>query len=82
MANKPLAEVKHWYGKINVAVLKLNGTLKKGDIIRVQKGEVEFEETIKSMQINRVDVDKAKKGDDVAIQLSQKAKEGALVYKV
>ena len=46
------------------------------------KGDIEFEETIDSMQIDHKNVDSAKKGDDVAIKLSEKTKEGALVYLV
>lgn len=79
---KEIGEVTHWYDKISVAVIKLTGALKKGDTIKVKRSEEEFEETIASMQIDREDVDSAKKGDEVAVQLSQKTKEGAVVYKV
>lgn len=81
-AEKEIGKVTHWYDKISVAVIKLTGTLKKGDTIKVKRNEEEFEENISSMQIDREDVDSAKKGDEVAVQLSQKTKEGAVVYKV
>ena len=81
-AEKEIGTVTHWYDKINVAVIKLTAALKKGDTIKVKRNEEEFEETISSMQIDREDVDSAKKGDEVAVQLSQKTKEGAVVYKM
>jgi len=71
--------ITHWYDKISVAVVKLTGVLKKGDRIKVEKGDEEFEDTVTSLQINHTDVDSAKSGDDAAIKLSQKAKEGDIV---
>lgn len=82
MVNKPIAKVIHWYDKINVAVLKLNGTLKTGTSIKIVRGENEFEDTIISMQIDHEEVKSAKKGDEVAIKLSKATKEGALIYKI
>jgi len=77
---KEIGVITHWFDKINVAVIKLNGSVKKGDKIKIRKGDTEFEETIDSMQIDHKNVDSAKKGDDVAIKLSEKTKEGAIVY--
>lgn len=77
---KQIGVVTHWYDKLGVAVVKLSGALKKGDTIRVKRGEEEFEDTISSLQIDHKDVASAKKGDDAAMKLSKRAKEGAAVY--
>lgn len=82
MADKQIGRVKHWYDKIGVAVLDLSGTIKTGDNVKVVKGEEAFEEQIASMQVDHKDVASAKKGDEVAVKFSNKAKEGAAVYKV
>lgn len=74
-----VGKVTHWYDKIGVAVVKLSGTLKVGDKIKVQRGEEEFDDTVVSMQIDHQDVSAAKKGDEAAIKLSRKAKEGAII---
>jgi len=79
---KEIGKITHWYDKINVAVIKLTGGIKKGDKIKIKKGTEETEATVESLQIDRVDVEKGKKNDEVAIKLSQKAKEGSTVYKV
>ncbi|OGF61937.1 hypothetical protein A2926_00435 [Candidatus Giovannonibacteria bacterium RIFCSPLOWO2_01_FULL_44_40] len=79
---KEVGKITHWYDKIGVAVLDLSATLKAGDRVKVKKGEEEFEETISSMQVDHKEVSSAKKGDEVAVKLSQKAKEGAVIYKV
>ncbi len=77
---KKIGTVTHWYDKIGVAVIKLTGPLSKGDKIKIKKGDEEFEETVSSLQINHADADKAKKGAEAAVKLSQKAKEGAQVF--
>ncbi|MEK7175962.1 MAG: hypothetical protein AAB695_01135, partial [Patescibacteria group bacterium] len=77
---KKIGIVTHWYDKIGVAVVKLTGTLSKGDKIKIKKGEEEFEDTVSSLQIDHADADSAKKGADAAVKLSQRAKEGAIVY--
>lgn len=82
MTDKPIAKVIHWYDKINVAVLDLNGTLKIGASIKVVRGENEFEDKVASMQIDHKEVKSAKKGDEVAVKLSEATKEGALIYKI
>lgn len=79
---KEVGKVTHYFDKINVAVIKLDGKLSKGDKIKIKKGGEEIEEVIESMQIDHKNVDSAKKRDDVAIKLTQKTKEGASVFLV
>ena len=78
--DKQVGTVTHWYDKLGVAVVKLTGKLAKGDKIKLKKGDEEFEDTVASLQIDHKDVTSAKKGDDAAIKLSQRAKEGAAVF--
>ena len=80
MAQKEIGKVNHWYDKAQVAVVKLSDSIKIGDKIKVQKGDSEFEETVGSMQVDHKAVSSGKKGDEVAIHLSQKTKEGARIY--
>lgn len=79
MAEKEIGKVTHWYDKIGVAVVKLSGTLKVGDQIKIKRADIESEDTVASMQIDHADVKSGKKGDEVAIRLSQKAKEGSVI---
>jgi len=79
---KEIGEVTHWYNKISVAVIKLTGTLKTGDTIKVRHGEDEFEENISSMQIDHKGVESAGKGSEVAIKLSHEARDGSVIFKV
>ena len=80
MPKKEVGKVTHWYGKIGVAVIKLSGTLKVGDSVKIEHGEAEFDDTISSMQIDHKTVESGKKGEEVAVKLTQKAREGSSIY--
>ncbi len=82
MEDKPIGKVIHYFDKALVAVISLDGALKVGDNIKIVRGENEFEMSVDSMQIDHEPVDGAKKGEDVAIKLTESTKAGAKVYKV
>ena len=75
---KVIGKVSHYFDKIGVAALVLTGPLTVGDTVKIG----DLTQVISSMQIERVPVEKAKKGDDVAIKVDQKVKEGEEVEKV
>ena len=76
-----IGKVVHYYDKIGVAVVKLNKKLAVGDRVRLQHGEDSFEQEVVSMQLDHKSINEGKKGDEVAIKVDQKAKEGTLVLK-
>ena len=75
---KIIGKVSHYFDKIGVAALVLTGPLAIGDTVKIG----DLTQVINSMQIEKVTVEKAKKGDDVAIKVDQKVKEGDEVEKV
>ena len=74
--------VSNYFDKVGVAAIKLSKALKVGDKIQLKGGEVEFEQTVESMQIHNKAVEKAKKGDEIGIKVSQKVRKGYKVSKV
>ncbi len=80
--DKEIGKVTHFYDKIGVMVVKLTDKISVGDKIKVKRGDEEFEETVDSMQIEHENIQSAKKGDEIAIKVSGKTKEGAVVYKI
>lgn len=83
MADFKIGKVTHYYDKIGVAVVELNGGLSKGDKIKfVRGGEDMFEQKVESMQIEHDKIDSAKKGDVVGLKVDQEVKEDAEVYKI
>ncbi len=84
MAKELIGEVSHYFGKINVAALKLSKELRVGDRISIEHkdGSAVLEQTVDSMQINMKDVESAKAGEDVAIKVGSHVHKGNLVYKI
>lgn len=82
MLEKQIGTVSNYFEHVNVIAVKLNAPLKVGDKIRVAGGEVDFENTVESMQIQHKLVKSAKKGDEVGIKISGKARKGYKVFKV
>ncbi len=82
---KIIGTVTHWYDKIGVAVVALKSGLKVGDKVKVKHGETEFETEVESMQVEHENIKSSKKGEEVAVKLSEKvekAKEGSVLYEV
>jgi putative protease len=83
LADFKIGKVTHYYDKIGVAVVELDGGLSKGDKIKfVRGGEDMFEQEVESMQIEHDEIDSAKKGDVVGLKVDQEVKEDAEVYKI
>lgn len=79
---KLIGKITHYFGKIGVAVIKLSDGLKIGDKIRIVGGEIDFEQTIKSMETDHKKIKEAKAGESVGLRIDQKARDGYKVYKL
>jgi hypothetical protein len=44
MADKKIGTITHFFDKISVGIIKLNGKLKPGDKIRIKGGTTNFEQ--------------------------------------
>ncbi len=78
---KQIGEVVHYFGKAKVAVIKLKDSLATGEEIRIKGGETDFTQKIKSMEIDKEKIEKAKPKQEVGIKVSNKVREGYKVYK-
>jgi putative protease len=77
-----IGSIEHFFDRINVAAIILTGDLKVGDTIEIENEEFMVRQTVKSMQINRKDVDEASQGDDVGVKLSVPVPKGSTVYRL
>jgi translation initiation factor IF-2 len=80
-APKQIGTVSNYFDHVKAAAIKLTAAIKVGDKIKLQGGGNEFEQEIKEMQINRENVEKAKKGDEIGVIVSQKVRKGYKVFK-
>lgn len=77
-----VGEVTHFFSKIQVVVVKItNGQIQAGERIHIKGHKRDFYQTVKSLQIESVDVKTAHKGQLVGLKVDKKAKEGDKVYK-
>ena len=76
-----IGEVTHFFPHIPAAVLRLDAELKVGDTIHIKGHTTDFVQIVESMQIEHEPIQSAGPGDDVAIQISEKVREGDQVYK-
>lgn len=81
LADTKVGTIDHYYDQIGVAVVNVLAPIKVGDKIKIVSGETEFEQEVASMQIDREDIQEAKKGDDVGMKIDQPVKKGE-VFKV
>jgi putative protease len=83
MAKKKLiGKISHFFTNINVAVIELEGTLKKGEKISIEGSTTNFEQDVKSMQVQHKEVEQAKKGDSIGMKVKERVREGDKVYRV
>lgn len=79
---KILGEVTHYFPKVRAGVIKLKAPLKVGDIVRIKGHTTDFKQAIVSMQIDRVSIQQAKKGDEIGLLVKSRVRKKDLVYKV
>ncbi|MEM4325917.1 MAG: translation elongation factor-like protein, partial [Candidatus Pacearchaeota archaeon] len=60
-SEKEVGVVSGYFSHVGVAAVKLSGTLKVGDRIRIKGHTTDFDTIVESMQIERKDVKVAKK---------------------
>lgn len=83
MAEQLIGTVTHYFGKVNVAAIKITeGQLSVGDTIRIVGHTSDFTQKIESMEIDRAPVQSATVGDEIGIQVTEHARDHDKVYRV
>jgi hypothetical protein len=78
-----IGTLSHYFSKILVGVLTVENLLKEGDSIEIlRKGTRVGKEVVRSMQINRIPIAEAKKGEEIGLKLKTAAQVGDEVYKI
>ena len=82
MKEKEIGTVSSYFEHVGVAAIKLSGKMKVGDKVHIKGHTTDFEKKIGSMQIEREDVKKAKKGDHIGIKVPEKVRPHDKVFLV
>lgn len=77
---KVIGTVTHYFGHIEVAILKLKEPLKVGDKIKFAGHTTDFSEEIKEMQYDHKDIESGKKGQEIGVKVKSQVREGDKVY--
>ena len=81
MAEKQIGEVSNYFKHVKAASIKLSAPLKIGDKIKIKGGDKDIEVEVKSMEIDRKKIEKAKKGDEIGLLVPAEVRKGYKVYK-
>lgn len=79
---KEVGIITHYYSHLQVAVVKLSDSLKTGDKIRIKGHTTDFEQDIKSMQVEHNQLNTAEKGQEIGLKVSDTVREHDLVYRL
>lgn len=78
-----IGDVIHYFSRIGVAVLALRDDLAVGDRVEfVRNDDVLFAQDVFSLEIDHRPIERARRGEDVALAVAQKVKPGTAVYKL
>jgi len=76
---KAIGIITHYFPRVRAAVVKLNAPLKIGDTIKVKGHTTDFIQTITSMQIDRVPITLAKKGQEIGLMVNSRVRQHDIV---
>lgn len=79
---KIVGQVVHYYGGLGVGIIKLEGSLKVGDKIRVKGSTTDFVQKVGEIQVDHKEIEVGKKGQEVGIKVEDKVRENDEVYLV
>jgi putative protease len=83
MPEEEVGEVVKYFSKPGVAVIKITaGELKIGDVVHFKGHTTDFQDEIKSMQIDNAPVEKAQTGQLIGIKVKDRARESDAVFKL
>lgn len=77
---KPIGVVTHYYGHLEVAIVKFAKQVEVGTKVKFKGATTDFEEKIDSMQYDHKPIESAKKGQEVGIKVKGKVREGDEVF--
>jgi len=83
MPEEKVGEIVKYFSKPGVAAIKITaGELKIGDVIRFKGHTTDFQDEIKSMQIDKVPVEKAQTGQIIGVKVKDRVRENDTVFKI
>jgi putative protease len=79
---KEVGQVTHYFNRARVVVLELSGELSVGDSVHILGHTTDFTQQVESLEVEHKKIESAGPGDDVALKVIDRARQGDTVYKV
>jgi GTPase len=76
-----VGQITHFFSKISVAVVELTAPLANGDRILIKGPSTDLEQVVESIQIERVNIQRAEAGQSIGLKTVQQVKVRDIVYK-
>ena len=73
--------VTHYFPKVRAAVVKLKAPLNTGDTVKIKGHTTDFKQAVTSMQIDRVPLSAAKKGQEIGLLVDSRVRRHDVVSK-
>jgi len=77
-----IGKVTHYFSKVRAAVIKLKAPLAIGDTVKIKGHTTDFKQNVHSIQIDRVPINQAKKGQEIGLLVDSRVRQHDVVYKV
>jgi putative protease len=77
-----IGKVTHYFPHVRAAVVKLKASLAVGETVKIKGHTTDFVQNVTSLQIDRVPITKAKKGDEIGLLVDSRVRQHDAVYKV
>ncbi len=79
---KLIGLVTHYFPHVQAAVIKLKAPLATGETVKIKGHTTDLTQIVASMQIDRVEIQTGKKGDEIGLQVATRVRQGDKVYKI
>lgn len=79
---KNIGEITHYFPQVRAAVIKLKAPLSIADTIKIKGYTTDFTQDVESMQIDRVPIDSAKKGQEIGLLVNSRVRRHDVVYRI
>jgi len=76
-----IGKVIHYYPRIGVAAVVLEGHIATGDQIRIRGPHDDVHQSVTSMEIEHVPVKEADSGKDIGLKVTERVHSGDIVYR-
>jgi translation elongation factor EF-1alpha len=75
-----VGKITHYFTKLMVAIVQVEGKLKVGDTIHIKGATTDFQQKVSSMQVDHDEVQEAKPGDDIGLKVKEHVRQGDTVF--